>query len=134
MKNKNTTYFILIYGLFFTYAVGTSILGTFMVDFLNDFGMDVSEGGIFTVLYNTGCLAGVIVSAFVLKYFQNRIWILITYGVFALGMLAVSRADTLTVFLILLLLIGIATKFLDLTVNTEISAYHDCLLYTSRCV
>lgn len=125
MKNKNTTYFILIYALFFTYAVGTSILGTFMVDFLNDFGMDVSEGGIFTVLYNTGCLAGVIVSAFVLKYFQNRTWILITYAVFALGMLAVSRADTLTVFLILLLLIGIATKFLDLTVNTEISAYHD---------
>lgn len=125
MKNKNTAYFILIYGLFFTYAVGTSILGTFMVDFLNDFGMDVSGGGIFTVLYNTGCLAGVIVSAFVLKYFQNRTWIFITYAVFALGMLAVSWADTLTVFLILLLLIGIATKFLDLTVNTEIAAYHD---------
>ncbi|GAA0279319.1 sugar MFS transporter [Faecalicatena contorta] len=125
MKNKNTAYFILIYGLFFTYAVGTSILGTFMVDFLNDFGMDVSGGGIFTVLYNTGCLAGVIVSAFVLKYFQNRTWIFITYAVFALGMLAVSWADTLTFFLILLLLIGIATKFLDLTVNTEIAAYHD---------
>lgn len=125
MKNKNTAYFILIYGLFFTYAVGTSILGTFMVDFLNDFGMDVSGGGIFTVLYNTGCLAGVVVSAFVLKYFQNRTWIFITYAVFALGMLAVSWADTLTFFLILLLLIGIATKFLDLTVNTEIAAYYD---------
>ncbi len=124
-KKNNTAYFFLLYLLFFSYAVGTSILGTFMVDFLNDFGLDVSEGGIFTILYYSGCFAGVIVSAFVLKMFKNRTWIWVTYAVYSVGMILVSRADTLAVFLALLLLIGIATKFLDLTINTEISVYHE---------
>ncbi|MDY3249942.1 MAG: MFS transporter [Candidatus Choladocola sp.] len=125
MEKKNNFYFPMISVLFFSYAVGTSVLGTFMIDLLNDFGLGVSDGGIFSVLYYTGCLLGVVISSFLLKYLKNSTWIVITYGIYVFGMIAVGNTDTLTAYLILLLIIGSATKFLDLAINTEISVCYE---------
>ena len=116
---------ILLYMLFFTYALTTSVVGTFMVDLLNDFQMEVSTGGVFTVFQYIGCMAGVFLSGFILNRYRKKELCLATFGLLTVLLLAMSRIRRLIPFLLLLFLLGMTSKSLDMIVNTTISMQHE---------
>ncbi len=116
---------ILLYMLFFTYALTTSVVGTFMVDLLNDFQMEVSTGGVFTVFQYIGCMAGVFLSGFILNRYHKKELCLATFGLLTVLLLAMSRIRRLIPFLLLLFLLGMTSKSLDMIVNTTISMQHE---------
>lgn len=115
----------LLYLLFFAYALTTSVVGVFMVDLLNDFHMEMSEGGIFTVFQYAGCMAGVFLSGFILDRYRKKELCLTTFGFLAVLLLTMSRVSRLEPFLLLLFLLGMTSKSLDMTVNTMISIQHE---------
>lgn len=116
---------LLLYLLFFAYALTTSVVGTFMVNLLNDFHMEVSAGGIFTIFQYVGCMAGVFLSGFILDRFRKKELCLATFGFLAVLLLAMSRVSRLGSFLLLLFLLGMTSKSLDMIINTTVSMQHE---------
>lgn len=115
----------LLYMLFFTYALTTSVVGTFMVSWLTDFGIGVSAGGIFTVFQYAGSMAGVFLTGFILARYTKKALCLATFGFLAVLLLMMSKVSCLGIFLVLLFLLGMTSKALDMIVNTTISVQHE---------
>lgn len=115
----------LLYMLFFTYALTTSVVGTFMVSWLTDFGIGISAGGIFTVFQYAGSMAGVFLTGFILARYTKKALCLATFGFLAVLLLMMSKVSCLGIFLVLLFLLGMTSKALDMIVNTTISVQHE---------
>lgn len=111
----------MIYLLFFVYAVSTGLIGTVLATLLGDFHMDVSGGGWFTFVQYLGSAVGILLSGRLLCRCRKWKLMLVLYAVYAAGMMAVFGVASLEAFLVLLLVIGIATKMIDVTCNTMIS-------------
>lgn len=120
-KNKSFKLTIMLYLLMFAYAVFTVMTGTQLLVLLQEFDLTLSQGGIFTVVVNVGCMVGILISGFFLpRYNKNRL-VMVSYLCFSLLLLLVGTSASYVGFLILLLLIGISMKFLDASVNAAVS-------------
>lgn len=120
-KSKTVRLTIMLYLLMFAYAVFTVMTGTQLLVLLQEFDLTLSQGGIFTVVVNGGCMLGILISGFFLpRYNKNRL-VMVSYLCFGLLLLLVGISVSYTGFLILLLLIGISMKFLDASINAAVS-------------
>lgn len=112
---------IMLYFLMFAYAIFTIMIGTQLLILVDEFGLLLSEGGVFTVVVNVGCMLGIVISGFFLGKYNKQKLVMITYFVFAVALLAVGFSKTYTGFLLLLFLIGISIKFFDAAINATVS-------------
>lgn len=110
-----------LYVLMFVYAVFTTMTGTQLLILVREFGLDLAEGGIFAVIINTGCIGGIVLSAFFIDRFDSRRLVLLSYFLLGLLLIAIKFSGSYYSFLILLLWIGVSMKFLDASLNASIS-------------
>lgn len=120
-KNKALKFTVMLYMLMFAYAIFTVMTGTQLLVLLQEFDLTLSQGGVFTVVVNGGCMLGIFISGFFLpRYNKNRL-VMASYLCFGILLLLVGFSVSYTGFLILLLLIGISMKFLDAAINAAVS-------------
>lgn len=111
----------MLYLLMFAYAIFTVMIGTQLLTLVNEFGISLTEGGIFTVVVNVGCMLGIVISGFFLGRCNKQKLVLLAYFIFAIALVVVGFSKTYVGFLLLLLLIGISMKFLDAAINASVS-------------
>lgn len=111
----------LTYLLFLIYAISTGLIGTLMAALLSGFGLDLAGGGSFTLAQYLGSGVAVLFSGSLLCKYRKWNIILVCYAVFAAGLCLIGTVGSLTYFLALLFVIGMATKLVDVTCNAVIS-------------
>ena len=111
----------LTYLLFLIYAISTGLIGTLMAALLSGFGLDLAGGGSFTLAQYLGSGTAVLFSGALLCKYRKWNIILVCYVVFTAGLCLVGTVGSLTYFLALLFVIGMATKLVDVTCNAVIS-------------
>lgn len=121
IQKRNLQITIILYVLMFIYAVFTTMTGTQLLLLIREFKLDLSEGGIFTVIINTGCILGILMSAFFIDRFDSEYLVFISYILFGILLLSVKAAGSYYSFLGVLLGIGCTMKFLDASINAAIS-------------
>ncbi len=115
---------IVLYFLMMTYAVSTTIIGSILLQLLDEFGLPVARGGIFFSVLNTGCFFGILSSGILIDRFRPARLNLYTYVVFSLLLLTVPFTRGLTAYLATVLAIGMVSKLLDASINACIAAKH----------
>ncbi|MCD8350905.1 MAG: MFS transporter, partial [Planctomycetaceae bacterium] len=115
---------IVLYFLMMTYAVSTTIIGSILLQLLDEFGLPVARGGIFFSVLNTGCFFGILTSGILIDRYRPARLNLVTYVVFSLLLLVVPFTRGLTPYLVTVLAIGMVSKLLDASINACIAAKH----------
>ncbi len=108
---------LILYLIMFVYAIFTTMIGTQLLILLEEFHVSLSSGGIFSVLVNSGCMAGILASALFLDKYDPRKLVTITYLVFGIFLIVIKGANTYLVFLLVLFCLGACMKFLDAAIN-----------------
>lgn len=112
---------VMLYVLMFLYAIFTTVPGTQLVVLTREFGMELAEGGIFTVAVNGGCILGILASVFFLDRCDGRRLVLVSYLLFGVFLVVMRAAGSCQNFLVLLTLAGAGMKFFDASVNVCIA-------------
>ena len=112
---------VILYILMFLYAVFTTMPGTQLLVLAREFGLALSEGGIFTVAVNGGCILGILVSVCFLDRYDEKHLVLVSYLLFGVMLAGIWVSRTYGVFLIFLTLAGAGMKFFDSSVNACVS-------------
>lgn len=112
---------VILYILMFLYAVFTTMPGTQLLVLTREFGLALSEGGIFTVAVNGGCILGILVSVCFLDRYDEKHLVLVSYLLFGVMLAGIWVSRTYGVFLIFLILAGAGMKFFDSSVNACVS-------------
>ncbi|MDR3210414.1 MAG: MFS transporter [Planctomycetota bacterium] len=115
---------IMMYLLMVSYAVFSTLVGVVLTRLLNEFEIPLSDGGIFPLIQNLGCLAGILVSGFILGRHNYRRLTLMVFAGFTSVVLLIPLSTTLLTYLFFLLLGGFMSKFLDSTLNVSTSMLH----------
>lgn len=115
---------LVLYVLMLTYAVSTTLIGTILLQLLDEFGLPMTRGGIFYSVLNTGCFIGILSSGFLIERFHPARLNLYTYGPLALLLLTVAATRTLAAYLIVSLVLGMVSKLFDASVNARIAQKH----------
>ncbi|MCD8139527.1 MAG: MFS transporter [Planctomycetaceae bacterium] len=115
---------IVLYFLMMTYAVSTTIIGSILLQLLDEFGLPVARGGIFYSVLNTGCFFGILASGVLIDRYRPARLNLVTYVGFSLLLLVVTLTRGLTAYLATVLVIGMVSKLMDASINACIAAKH----------
>lgn len=115
---------VVLYALMLTYAVFTTIIGAVLSQVLATFALDLSGGGIFASVQNTGCFFGIVLSGILLDRFGKRGLIIVVYAALAIPLLAVVGGGGKFRLLALLFVAGMAAKLLDALLNARIAGLH----------
>lgn len=121
VKRKNLKLTVVLYVLMFVYAVFTTMTGTQLLVLIQEFGLTMAQGGIFAVVINTGCVAGILLSLFFIDRFDSRHLVLVSYFLMGIPLIIIKFFASYYSFLVLLFWIGTSMKFLDASINAAIS-------------
>ena len=110
-----------LYLIFLIYALSTGLLGSVMAMLITDFNVSISSGGTFSIVQYAGSAVGILFSGRMLCKMSKWKILIIFDVIFAIGMLLVLGVSGIVFFLILMLIVGIATKIIDITANAAIS-------------
>lgn len=115
---------LVMYALMMSYAVSTTIIGAVLPRLLDEFTLPLFRGGIFISVLNMGCLGGILISGVLIDRYGKRGLIFVSYACFIVLALIIAGVSSLTAYLCLLFLAGMASKFMDATLNAGISQLH----------
>ncbi len=112
---------VVLYILMFFYAVFTTMPGTQLLVLTGEFGLALSEGGVFTVAVNGGCILGIAASVFFLDRYDKKYLVLGSYLLFGGMLVGIGVSESYFGFLMLLVLAGAGMKFFDSSANACVS-------------
>ena len=112
---------LIIYALFFTYALSTGLLGTFMSTLLAQFDVSVADGGTFTFVQYLGSTIATLFSGWLLCRYRKWNLVIAAGAVLALSDLIVRGVFSFPMFLAVLFLLGISGKLVDVSGNALVA-------------
>ncbi len=113
-----------VYLFLFLYAFFTTIIGTTLTRLTGEFGLELSQGGVFIALQSIGCFIGIFVSGALIERFGKRILLPVALAAFGVLVIVVSLASSLNMYLATLLLAGVAGTMIDVISNASIAQLH----------
>ncbi|MCC8166571.1 MAG: MFS transporter [Planctomycetes bacterium] len=113
-----------IYLFLLLYAFFTTIIGTTLTRLTGEFNLELSQGGVFIALQSIGCFIGIFVSGALIERFGKRALLPVALGAFGVLVFVVSFASSLGMYLVMLLLAGIAGTMVDVMSNASIAQLH----------
>ncbi len=113
-----------VYLFLFLYAFFTTIIGTTLTRLTGEFGLELSQGGVFIALQSIGCFIGIFVSGALLERFGKRVLLPVALTAFGVLVFVVSFASSLNMYLATLLLAGVAGTMIDVISNASIAQLH----------
>ena len=112
---------LIIYALFFVYALSTGLLGTLMSTLLAQFGISVSDGGTLTFVQYLGSTIATVCSGWLLCRYGKWQLVIVAGAFLALSDIIVRGVASFPVFLAVLFLLGVSGKLVDVTGNALVA-------------
>ncbi|MCD7897885.1 MAG: MFS transporter [Planctomycetaceae bacterium] len=113
-----------IYLFLLLYAFFTTIIGTTLTRLTGEFGLELSQGGVFIALQSIGCFLGIFVSGALIERLGKRVLLPLALTAFGVLVFVVSFSSSLGMYLATLLLAGIAGTMVDVITNASIAQLH----------
>lgn len=116
---------ILLYLLMLLYGGFTTVVGSVLGRLLAEFGVPLSDGGLFYAVQSIGYVIGIVLSGLIIERFDKRLLIMLFYSALAAVLIALNFAPGLAFFLCFILLAGLTAMMVDVLLNASVAQLHE---------
>ncbi len=110
-----------LYFLIMSESLSTTVIGPLIPAFINDFGLNVSQGGLVTLFQGIGGMAGVIIGYFLTSKFARQNLIITLYALYCITYMVMSFSGVYILMLILFFVVAGSTRMMEISLNAYVS-------------
>lgn len=124
-ENKPKTILtLLLYLLMLAYGISFTMIGPLMPILLDQYGINMSQGGLAVAFQNIGGIAAIALGSFLADFARKSRLICGAFAVYTITLLLSSTSPSYAILLGIFLILGASTKFLDAMLSAFVSDLH----------
>ena len=127
MENKQRPvlfYTVVVYIIYFTFTLASNVVGPMLGNIMQHYSIGVQSGGVMTFAQNIGGCIAIVVVALNLDRLNKPFVMMFPIAIFAVMMLFIGLVPPFLLFVLLFLVVGMATSTSDAVGNAVVADLH----------